>query len=284
LLTVKRRTAEMMILLLQHGADPRCLICTTNHWEGHNKACDLTQLHQIMEDIAPTESLTALLELRELCSDRALAYALRRNQRRRAVKALLAFEQSNEALGADFALQGTHPVLGFLSTWTRKVGWPYYATCDRCLKERSTPARLTTQCLDCGGLSNLCLDCVQLDTPELNTLRSPCGGSRGDSATIHTSVILLWEPPSDIESITTRPLRQDYIDSLRSQHTNAKALEVVKEWYAKDPIEPDPSFEDVVRSTRTTSLPPIPQTQEPATITGEVSLEHGGRSDRPWLL
>jgi hypothetical protein len=79
-----------------------------------------------------------------------------------------------------------------------------------------------------------------------------------------------------------KALRED-IDSICSRYPAAQAIAIMKEWYAKDPIDPDLSFEDVVRSTRAVSpLPPPDQPRESGRVTEEVLKERGGKSNRAW--
>lgn len=283
LLRQKRQAAAIAILLLQQGADPHCMVCTTDHWVDSVTTCSLIALDQVMEAIVPTESLTMLRDLRDLCSNQATGYALRRNQRMRAVRSHHVTEQFYASLAnGDDASQYRGPrctPVSLISTIEDTAGVEYDC-CNRCFGQGRAGPILASWCLNCDGLSVLCYACFKRNPSERPILRFSCEGDHRISKDTHTSVTFvcyngdMWNDHKDKS--------EGYRNSLELQGSTARAIATMREWYAEGQTEADLSFEDVVRKTRKTS--PSHQTQESGTIIGEVPTEQGGRSTRPWLL
>jgi hypothetical protein len=293
----KQQVAAMINLLLQQGADPHCMICITDHWEDYDVRCRLITLEQLMEEIVPAESLMMLRDTHELCFNQATGYALRRNQRRRAIRSFQISKQFYEELAnyEDAAEDGhLQQKLGAGNNLTpralNEMADARDGTCKTCLRPEFFSAVLAVWCLDCGELSVMCYDCSERDPHKLPTLGLSCGGRTGDYGTAvdgHASVTFACRGAHFGGGLSLT--NEDHVGYLRSRHTHARAVAVMKEWYAKDPIEPDLSFEDVVRSTRAALPFPLPphRTLGSSTIIGEVSSEstgQGRRSNRPWLL
>lgn len=170
----KRQAAEIVVLLLQHGADPQCMVCITDHWEKFDSSCHKISLGRLLRDIAPTESLPMLRSLRELCSNPAIGYNLRRNQRRRAARSLQVFEKFYERLAEDAAPEQYRLEWEFdpsegkgLPVWVvESVSCLRRRVCHTCLRQDSRSV-LVMWCLDCGALSILCSFCLERNLSKL---------------------------------------------------------------------------------------------------------------------
>lgn len=269
----KRQAAVMMDLLLRYGADPHCIACVTNH--RRDKECRLMALDQLMEAILPADRLAMLQDLREVCSNQAIGNALRRNQRKRAVRSLLMSEQFYERLANDEGASLVLDPLGksdpqligdkLASRVADNMTNMRHGVCNRCLNRKS--ALLTAiWCLECGDRSILCYYCLKQNPSAQPTLGRSCGEGTGHDSTAivkHWSVTLMGDGYVALE--------KDIDPSLLQIRT--RAIATMKEWYAKDPIKPDLTFEDVVRSTGAAF--PLPLVPKPVSgrITGEASDE-----------
>lgn len=282
-----RQAAAMIVLLLQHGADPQCMICIIHH--RGNTPCRLIALDQLMGAIVPPDCLTMLRDLRKLCSNQATSTALRRNQRRRAMRCYLISEQFCESLAKDASAPGPqNPYWGKRQLEFTLIQLAHYGvenmanvrpgSCNRCLSHDS--ALLTVMwCLDCGDRSILCFDCLKQDPSEQLTLKSSCGDCTGDYSTVigkHTRVTFVILH-LNMSRRSRESFEQDAV-SICTRYPAAQAIASMKGWYAKDPIDPDLTFEDVVRSTRAASPPSSDQTPSSRGVTGEVLEERGGKS------
>lgn len=188
LLRWKRQAAAIAILFLQQDADPHCMVCTTDHWVDSVRTCYLIALDQVMEAIVPTESLTMLRDLRDLCSNQATGYALRRNQRVRAVRSHHVTEQFYASLanGDDASqhrgLRWTPTSLIFTIEDTAGLE---YDCCNRCLGEGRAEPIQASWCLNCGGLSVLCCSCFKRN--RTTYFRFSCEDDQRISTDTHTS-------------------------------------------------------------------------------------------------
>jgi hypothetical protein len=209
--------------------------------------CQLIALERLMEDIVPAKSLAMLRSLRDVCSNQAIGYALRRNQRRRAMRSFKVSEQFYERLTREAADSERHRVdwtqsrASNLDALTSRVAMAMAdvsdGVCNRCSRYKSI-AILAICCMDCGGLSGWCCYCLERNPNELPTPGYSCGGRVGKHDTVidnHTSVTWMWGPP------------KMFAQYLRSRYSTAQAISVMKTWYAKDPIKPNLSFEEVLQ-------------------------------------
>jgi hypothetical protein len=289
----KQQAAGMFALLLQNGADPHCMVCVARHEGGHGGNCRLIALDQLMEAILPAGRLTMLRKLRELCSDQAISNVLRRNQRRRAVRSFRISDQiyKRPAKDADASkLQNplrefemlTRTPIAVAKSVLENIANVRHGVCNECLSQKSD-LLVAIQCLDCEDRSILCYYCFKqkpLDQPTLGRSCGDCTGNRSTAIGKHTRVTCV----GDGHSVTGRNDQAliDGMKSLSSQYPLDQAIATMKEWYAKDPIEPDLTFEDVVRSTRVASPLPPDQTPAPRRNTEQTSKERSGKFNRAW--
>jgi hypothetical protein len=147
------------------------MICITDHWEDFEMECNPVALERLMMDLVPTEALAMLQKLREQCSNQATGYALRRNQRRRAVRSLQATEQLYEGLArdADYIedIRETRKIVLDSLFVTENMAVLLHASCSKCARDWATPA-LTIRCLNCGAF--IAPSAIRLSYPLLKTL------------------------------------------------------------------------------------------------------------------
>lgn len=253
-------------LLLRYGADPQCTICITDHQytrvdtrvrdRGQHRPNDCKHItfEKLLGHIVATDSAVQLQNLRRACCDARTSHALRRNQQRRAMRSLLISEQLTLK---DFPTSWSTEELRFLECLTFSPDFEFI-NCNGCSRE--CPVALATWCIECQGLSFLCLDCILLGPSEVPILTHRCSNStelpvpqNGN----HTSVVFLWEygDPCDKSPRADRdPNTEKHVRDLRARYSRSQAITVLKEWYFKNPIELDLSYEGALRGIAT--LPP----------------------------
>lgn len=129
-----------------------------------------------------------LRDLRDLCSNQATGYALRRNQRVRAVRSHHVTEQFYASLanGDDASqhrgLRWTPTSLIFTIEDTAGLE---YDCCNRCLGEGRAEPIQASWCLNCGGLSVLCCSCFKRN--RTTYFRFSCEDDQRISTDTHTS-------------------------------------------------------------------------------------------------
>jgi hypothetical protein len=261
----KQWLGALVDLLLRHGADPHCTICITDHEEisagvwREPEHCYHVTLEEVLEQIVPAESLVQLRKLRNLCSDKRISHVLRRNQQKRAMRYLWTSERdvstdlTSSSMPWDAHSVHAPPQENSLEALTGAAELTY-GDCNEC-SIRMTAA-LVTWCIECQSLSSLCLDCSQLGSSEVPSLISPCTNlavppaSRDEG---HTSVVFVWECFGFRDR--SDQAAKDYVDLLHTRYPIDQAVPVLKEWYAKDPIEPDLTFEEAIRGIVTLPAP-----------------------------
>jgi hypothetical protein len=264
LLDMRKQWLGVLVdLLLRHGADPRCTIFITDHEEEpareHPNSCSHVALEEILEQIVPAKNIVQLRKLRNICSDGRISHVLRRNQQKRAVRSLLTSERNFFAMVSD---SSSTPEPGLIMEALRKEFLESLTGafnlqsghCSGCSMQ--IQAALVTWCVECQSPSSMCLDCSQLRRSEAPSLISPCdklAAPRASRDEDHTSVVFVWE--DFIARNGTHQAARDYADLLHARYPIDKAIAVLKEWYAKNPIEPDLTFEEAIRGIVTLPAP-----------------------------
>jgi hypothetical protein len=249
-------------LQLRHGADPRTTICVTDHdpYSTDGNTCILVTFEDLLAHIVPLESMMQLHDLRILCCDRRISQTLRRNQKKRAMRSLLISEQ-NLATGfpVDRMPRPTkeHVWKNFLYSVTGAASVIADYDCKGCGCSKigegvygrpMYQAAFVVWCIDCHSLSKLCLKCARRPD-KVQSLISSCNDSIVPLAAQddgHTSVAFVWE--GQLIHFTNR---DDMTDLLHEQYSLEKAIDALKRWYTRNPIEPDLTFKDVIRGITT---------------------------------
>jgi hypothetical protein len=264
-----RENAVIIDLLLRHGAGTNCTPCTTDH--RIERTCSPVALHDILQFIVPAECLSPLATLLVACSSEDRRHTLRRNQRKRAVRSYIISEQKFATRVIDRCPQT--PEENETKRWTKSrwVEWrdhqrsflrslmvPEYAEVKcKTWKSDEEYTALLTWCVDCESRSHACLSCRR---PHYLTKGSPCTNFSKFRITQpegHTTVAVVfdvwvqdesdwdfnYERPADLssayQSLGCGPGELDL--------TPEAVLSVLKEWYAKNPIEPDSLPKDDIR-------------------------------------
>jgi hypothetical protein len=260
-----RENASIIELLLRHGADPNCTPCKTDHQSERN--CSPTALCDILQFIVEAECFFRLQTLLVTCSNEGCRYTLRRNQRKRAIRSYVITEQRFVSRVVDRCpqeLQQNEREDWANSRWDKwrdqqrrfleslMVPDDIEVKC-RTLKEYGGFVGLIMWCLDCESRSHACLSCLHAhsltkDAPCTNLSNFRIAQPQG-----HTTIKLLFRIVSfngksswEIDHLHPAGLRlSKAYHSLgfgpgKLDLTPQAALSVLKEWYAKNPIEPDP--------------------------------------------
>jgi hypothetical protein len=255
-------------LLLRYGADPHATICVTDHEkEPYSKvgvACNHVTFERLLQHIAPAESLMQLQDLRILCCDSRISHTLRKNQRSRAIRSLLTSKQNRLTGSPVYPMpMPTNEDLwvAFLYSSKGAVILAVEYDCNECGSKNGVlapRATLVTWCVECQSLSYFCLECSQLRPDEAPDLTFSCNRSvvafpsRDEG---HASVVFVWEHPlfgyDDSETARTK----DYADFLHERYPIDHAITFLKDWYSKNPIEPDLTFEEAIRDVTTLPVP-----------------------------
>jgi hypothetical protein len=259
-----RGNAYIIELLLQHGADPNCTPCTTDHQFERN--CSPTALRDILQCIVEAECFFRLQTLLAACSNEDRRYTLRRNRRKRAIRSYIISEQRFVSRVIDRCPQELRQIEredwanSRWSVWRlqqrrflQSLVAPYVikVKCETWKANRMS-AGLLIWCLDCESRSHACLECLH---PHSLTKDAPCtdiSHFRITQPQGHTTITLYFgiclpsydaEPSWSLEDPDSVSVSTAY-QSLEFgpgelDLTSESALSVLKEWYAKNPIEPD---------------------------------------------
>jgi hypothetical protein len=228
----RQEIGATIALLLQYGADPYCMFCVTDHeLEIHNgNNCICLPLLKILERITSAYDTGYFQKLLQQCSRETTAYRLRRNQLRRALRSY--------SLAIDLGRQEDERFLGSLTGGDHQM-------CSRC--SARADVRLTTWCIDCQQQSGICHRCSLLDIPGTTAFEHSCQASArisGISGIDHTIVTFVYKRSWK----NYIPSQQRFAQSVAVRYDSAKAIDALKAWYAKDPIEPNLSFEEAIQS------------------------------------
>jgi hypothetical protein len=261
--------------LLRHGADPYSTPCTAEH--DSRTVCFRIALQELLRFIVPAEWLTRLSSLLINCSTEERRFTLRRNQRIRALKSLVVSEQRFFSLLAD-GYRSREAVSDSwkqteLNSWKQMelnswkdvqkgflgnlVSLDAPRICCPAWVDAETSNILITWCVDCHSRSYVCFSCLP---PHSLTPDAPCTDIsifRSRQISGHTAVTLLasqkggsWYRGRHPRSFCEDQPRFDAVYEFLGcgpgelDLTPEAALSVLKEWYAKNPIEPDSLQDD----------------------------------------
>lgn len=290
----KQWLGSLVELLLQYGADPRCTVCITDHREPADEpeTCNRVALQKLLGHIVPEESTVKLQRLRNVCSDSRVSHVLRRNQQKRALRSLLTSEVNlSMSTPTDQLLRRKGlPLSYFLDSLTGAINL-FDRVCNGC--SLAIKAALVTWCVECQGQSYLCLECSVRRPVEVPGLISPCTNSSVSQPSRnedHTSITFVWEEINFRSSIKdTRSHRQrahirrrknkhiqamwDYANLLHARHPIDQAIGILEEWYEKDPIRPDLTFEEAIGGIAAVPTSFEAQQTSEDNTAGEISAE-----------
>jgi hypothetical protein len=241
-------------VLLSYGADPRCAPCIADH--SQNEPCRQMPLDELLEHIIPPERLVELRRIQVACSLNTSRYHLRRNRFRRAIRSLLTSEHNftTQLANADF-LPTEHARVQVIWESEQKEflaslldplhrSWSY--DCCSICPNYLGGFGLVSWCVDCGDVSLRCLHCCLLFPSQAPALLSSCGSSSGNYAPAtkdHFCVTVLQDKVFGRSQIEVFPGWSEF----RVRYDTLHSLSLLKDWYARDPIEPNLVFEDAIR-------------------------------------
>jgi hypothetical protein len=246
--------------LLRHGANPHAMPCTTLHRIGSK--CFRKSLYDLLQFIVPADCLAPLRNLLAACSEQHIRHTLQLNQRKRAVRSYVIAEQKFASRVVDRCPRGLQE--DERDGWAKSqwIKWQdHRVTFLRSLTEPDAgdtvcltwwttekPTGLVTWCVDCQSRSFVCFTCP---FPHILTPDAPCtdlSDVLARRASAHTSVTVFWETCR--AELLARRVCEDqskfgavyeflgYATDDLNLDPEA-AISVLKEWYAKNPIEPD---------------------------------------------
>jgi hypothetical protein len=282
----KQWLGALVDLLLRYGADPHCMICVTDHeqepahrWDEDPKNCRYVALEWLLEQIVPADSTVQIRKLRSVCSDARTSFVLRTNQQKRAIRSLSISEWnlSKVSPSSPTRYQYRYTKIDLQKCFLHDsagVKNLKYSICNGCSK--IFEAALATWCVECQGLASLCLDCCLLKSSEVPGLVSPCNSltaPRGPRNDDHTSVVFVWESNQFRYEHGSDQAMKDYADLLHERYPTDQAITVLKDWYSKNPIEPDLTFEEAIRDITTLPVPFQPYQFYPDGMAGRSPSE-----------
>ncbi|KAM0689806.1 hypothetical protein Q7P36_010677 [Cladosporium allicinum] len=236
-----RENASIIELLLRHGADPNCTPCTTDHRFDH--VCSPTALHGVLKSIVPADCLSPLQTFLVACSSEDRHYTLRRSQRKRAIGSYIISEQRFVSRVVNLCPQG-------LQQNEREElandGWYVWQRHQELFLQSlivfddiDAECETWDKCQKYTGLLTWCVDYI-----------SNCRITQPEG---HTTVAMFFEilpgypyhermrwkfdlvgPTSLSKAYQSLGYEPGELDL-----TPKAAISVLKEWYARNPIEPD---------------------------------------------
>jgi hypothetical protein len=257
-----QENGSIIDLLLRHGINPNCTPCTTDHQ--FERACSPMALCDVLQFIVPAECLFPLQTLLVASSSEDRRNTLRRIQRKRAIRSYIISEQRFASLVIDRCPQSLEE--NEREEWAESH-WDMWRKQQKLFLQSLLPpddisvgcetshgpiahASLLTWCLDCESRSNACLTCIRIHSL---TKDAPCinpSDFRITQLQGHTTVAIPldirrvgkrrrpiwgfgWADPANIKA-ACHSLRYGPGELI----TREAAISVLKEWYAKNPIEP----------------------------------------------
>lgn len=151
---IKREVSDIIVVLLQHGANPDCTICVSDH--ALESECKPVLMENVLASITPRETIDRLHALRAMCSVRFDAYTVRRKYMLRAMASFTAVKRKvytrTEGAGTLKALS----ISDFLYAFFQNDESRFCSVCRRWDRETGYAVAV---CLDCDGRYYLCQSC-----------------------------------------------------------------------------------------------------------------------------
>jgi hypothetical protein len=218
---VKRMISGIIVVLLQHGADPTCTLCISDHM-GKNRSCDLVSLASVLASVTSRDSAHRVHTLRALCS---LRFDRDRTRKNYMLRAMASWEVSGSNgyliyKNADRRKRFQHRIGPFLHSFIANTeGW----ICGACAKWNNDDGYMVASCLDCNDRYYLCGNCIRDRFPEEPThyeisRHLTHGRRRLSSGAQHTYLCFGYKASIDPTAVR-----------LYSPH---KALSTLENWYA----------------------------------------------------
>lgn len=246
----RNNNADVITLLLQHGADPACAPCMSDHARRRRdtmkERCSRVPFIELLADLVPSERVAQIEVLRASCMDRVHRYMNRRKQRLKAMRSLLTSEQRFQAILSRASLPPAQRS-DVQEEWDRQQAGFFQIFVGEALSasRKSSPAceessddgvyylylapepKLVSWCVDCQGMFWYCTACTR--KAQMGTLhqRNPCKDVTGDpnlATGDHTIITVVYDRfVGAFWFESTMPGEHDY--------TAATAILTLKQWY-----------------------------------------------------
>jgi hypothetical protein len=262
-----QENASIIDLLLRHGTNPDCTICAADHQ--FESMCSPMSFSDILQFIVPADRLSSLQTLLVACSNEDRRNAFRRNQRKKAIRSYTISEQRFASRIIDRCPQGLQECEREHWAKLHRHEWRHQQTmflkslinsdeigveCET-WEESKNYTSLLTWCLDCGSSSHACLGCLPPHSLAEDAACTTFSNLRIAQPQGHTTVaIIFYDRPKGYDRWAFGMHEYLAVPSAARQLlgygpseldlTPEAAISVLKEWYAKNPIDPDASQEE----------------------------------------
>jgi hypothetical protein len=215
---VNRKISDLVMVLLQHGADPTGMMCTSDH-TNQDDSCDIKSLMSVLRSITSCKSLNRVqispaVHTMHFDRDTIRRFYMLRSMASWKVAVRNRYDVSEGATAFD-----PHAVTMFLHSF---IANPEGLLCSVCAKwNESFRQFAVASCLDCNGRYYLCRICVKNQFPEgpihSDVLSQRLIHERPSSAAQHTHLSFGWRygNPSHYYGLET-------------------ARSVLEDWYARN--------------------------------------------------
>jgi hypothetical protein len=217
---VKRKIGDVIMILLQHGADSTGTMCTTWHID-QDDSCDIKSLMGVLGSITSRNSVDDVQISPAVHTIHFDRVTIRRVYMLRAMASWKVAVRNGYGISEGATALDPGAVTTFLHSFiANPEGWG----CSECSKRnKSYDDFAVASCLDCNGRHYLCRICVRKQFPE----------SKGP---IHTDVLsqrLVHERPSSAAQHTHLSFGCRYGNPLHHYGVET-ALSVLEDWYSRN--------------------------------------------------
>ncbi|KAM0723523.1 hypothetical protein Q7P37_000510 [Cladosporium fusiforme] len=229
----QRQIAEIVSLMIQHGADPTCQPCIIDHEQygpsdtdrKEDQECHRVSFQEILRALIPTEYLASLQTLQRDYSCRVAHLSARRRQRLRAVRAFLHSEHRYNAIHG-LAGSRKHLASGYDYLFVRDFQGnlsdnKLCSECHRRISRGLSDNGFLAWCADCGKTASLCGECMDQSTSDIMVESALASLSRDCTFAFPGS------PPAIVRGYVFDHYDPTGID---------RVLTALKEWYHKNPL------------------------------------------------
>jgi hypothetical protein len=216
---VKRKMSDVIVILLQHGADPTGTICTSYHINRDDR-CDIKSLMAVLGSITSRNSVDDVqisLAVHTMHFDRD---TIRRVYMLRAMASWKVAIRNGHGTWKGATAFDPHAVISFLRSF---IANPEGLLCSGCAKStESYHDFAVASCLNCNGRYFLCHDCVTEQFPE------------GPIQSEDLSQRLVHVRPSSAAQHTHFSFGRRNLRSVENYYGVETALAVLEDWYAEN--------------------------------------------------
>jgi hypothetical protein len=215
---VKRRISDVVVILLQHGADPTGTMCTSEHIDQYDP-CDIKSLMSVLGSLTSRKSVNRVQISPTIHTMHFDRDAIRRVYMLRAKASWKVAVRNRYGISEGATAFDPRAVTMFLHSF---IANPEGLICDVCVEWNEFYREFAVaSCLDCNARYYLCNICVQKQFPE-----DP----------IHIDVLsqrLIHERPSSAAEHTHFSFGRRYHNP-SGYYGEETAVSVLEDWYARN--------------------------------------------------